>query len=73
MMPNHLESSSSSVQETAEPAPPGWLKLGVVAAASVLAGGLAVAWWYRNTLTKLHQAEEKPINTDFGISEDEDG
>jgi hypothetical protein len=27
--------------------------LGLVSAASALAGGLAVAWWYRKTLTKL--------------------
>ena len=29
------------------------LGLGLVSAASAVAGGLAVAWWYRKTLTKL--------------------
>jgi len=27
--------------------------LGLISAASAIAGGLAVAWWYRKTLTKL--------------------
>jgi hypothetical protein len=27
--------------------------LGLVSAASALAGGFTVAWWYRKTLTKL--------------------
>jgi hypothetical protein len=29
------------------------LGLGIVSAASAIAGGLAVAWWHRKTLTKL--------------------
>jgi hypothetical protein len=29
------------------------LGLGLVTAATAFAGGLAVAWWYRKTLTKL--------------------
>ena len=29
------------------------LGLGLVSAASAIAGGMAVAWWYRKTLTKL--------------------
>jgi hypothetical protein len=47
------------------------VKLGVVAVASVLAGGLAAAWWYRKTLLRLRQADEKHVNPDFGIPEDE--
>jgi cytoskeletal protein RodZ len=35
------------------------LGLGLVSAASAVAGGLAVAWWYRKTLTKL----QNPIVT----------
>jgi hypothetical protein len=31
----------------------GPLKVGLIATASALAGGLAVAWWYRETLKKL--------------------
>jgi hypothetical protein len=41
--------------------------VGAVAAASALAGGLVAAWWYRNTLHKLRQAEESDQNPHFGI------
>jgi len=51
--------------------PSGWLKLGVVAAASVLAGGLAAAWWYRKTLRTLRQAEENGTNPQYGSSVDD--
>jgi homoserine kinase len=36
------------------------LGLGLVSAASAIAGGMAVAWWYRKTLTKL----QNPIAID---------
>ena len=36
-----------------KPKLPKALGLGLISAASALAGGLAVAWWYRKTLTKL--------------------
>jgi homoserine kinase len=36
------------------------LGLGLVSAASAIAGGMAVAWWYRKTLTKL----QNPIVSD---------
>jgi HAMP domain-containing protein len=49
---------------------PGWIKLGVVASASALAGGLAAAWWYRKTLSKLRNAGENDQNPDFRISSD---
>jgi len=35
------------------------LKVGLIATASALAGGLAVAWWYRETLKKL----QNPVNS----------
>jgi hypothetical protein len=35
-------------------------KLGILAASSALAGGLAASWWYRRTLTKL----QNPILSD---------
>jgi hypothetical protein len=70
-MASSFESEKSSASNAADTPPPGWLKLGVVAAASVFAGGLAAAWWYRKTLTRLRQAEEKPVNPHFGISEDD--
>jgi len=36
------------------------LKLGLVSAASAIVGGLAAAWWYRKTLSKL----QNPIAAD---------
>jgi hypothetical protein len=72
-MANHLKSSTSSSSQAEVLASPGWLKLGVVAAASVLAGGLAAAWWYRKTLTQLRQTEEKTENSHFWISGDDSG
>lgn len=35
----------------------GWLKVGAVAAASAVAGGLAAVWYYRKTLAQLREAE----------------
>ena len=50
-----------------------WGKVGVVAAASALIGGLAAAWWYRKTLKKLRQSEEIYQNPEFGMpAEDAD-
>jgi hypothetical protein len=68
-MASSLESSGSQISETESGEPAGWLKVGAVAAASALAGGLLAAWWYRKTLTKLRQAEENAQNPHFGISE----
>ena len=66
-----LESNSLSTLHEANAGRDGWLKLGAVAAVSVLAGGLAGAWWYRNTLRKLHQAAESAPNPESGISNDD--
>lgn len=70
-MTTHLESSTYSVEAASATQPSGWLKLGVVAAASALAGGLAAAWWYRKTLAKLRQVEETGGNPDFCSVEDD--
>lgn len=48
----------------------GLLKLGAVAFASALLGGVAVAWWYRKTLQKLHETGENDNNPHFGIDFD---
>lgn len=47
--------------------------LGLVSAASALAGGLAVAWWYRKTLTKLQNpiATGDVLKSESGQIEDE--
>jgi hypothetical protein len=49
---------------------PSWIKVGAVAAASALAGGVAAAWYYRKTLNYLRQAEIRQGVPDFGISEE---
>jgi len=46
------------------------LKLGVVAVASALLGGVAAAWWYRKTLHKLHESGESSNNPHFGIDDE---
>ena len=53
------------------PAPPGWLKVGAVAAASALLGGMAAAWFYRKTLAQLREAEHKISASGTKIIEDE--
>jgi hypothetical protein len=48
-----------------------WVGVGLVAAASALAGGLATAWWYRKTLHRLQEGEAACENPQYGIlSED---
>lgn len=47
-----------------------WVKIGLVAAGSALAGGFAAAWWYRNTLKTLRQTGETTSNPNFGIARD---
>ena len=44
-----------------------WLKVGAVAAASAVLGGLAAAWFYRKTLSQLREAEDKISNSESGI------
>jgi hypothetical protein len=70
-MTTSLESEGSKGVEAESDRPAGWLKVGTVAAASALAGGLLAAWWYRKTLTKLRQAEENGQNPHFGIPEED--
>ncbi len=42
--------------------------MGVIAAASALAGGLAAAWFYKKTLTQLRQAANDEHNPEFTSS-----
>jgi hypothetical protein len=62
-----LESSISSLEETPNPPRNGWGKWGIVAAVSVVAGGLAAALWYKNAVKSLHRAEEEAKDPNFGI------
>ena len=72
-MANSIESNTSTANKKEEARPSGWFKLGVVAAASALAGGLAAAWWYRKTLTKFRQVDENGTNSQYGNSGDDSG
>ena len=45
---------------------------GVIAAASVLAGGLVATWWYRKTLRRLHETDTSQQNPDFGSDSGEE-
>ena len=51
------------------------LKVTAIAAVSALTGGLAAAWFYRRTLTRLQHAELNGRDSNFGMSEgpDDDG
>jgi len=65
------ESKSSKATPAVARASSGWLKVGAIAAASALAGGLAAAWWYRKTLKTLRQTSETHTNPHFGIPPDD--
>ena len=67
-MTNPLDSDNSTNSKEAVAGRGGWLKLGAVAAVSVLAGGVAAAWWYRNTLKKLQEAQEAAPESHSQIS-----
>jgi len=70
-MATHDESDASAPKDVLEPAHSQWLKVGIVATASALAGGLAAAWWYRKTLKSLRQSSEITPNPHFGIPKDD--
>jgi hypothetical protein len=50
---------------------PTWIKVGTVAAASALAGGLAAVWFYRKTLLGPQNGETATENSNFRISTEE--
>ena len=52
-MENERNEETYRQEGSQKPKLPKALGLGLVSAASALAGGLAVAWWYRKTLAKL--------------------
>jgi hypothetical protein len=52
-------------------APKGWVKVGAIAAASAVLGGLAAAWFYRKTLSQLQEASNDI--TDFPQKATQDG
>ena len=60
-----FESETSSERRAVWRDVPGWLKVGAVAAASALAGGLAAAWFYKRTLSALQHAETMHSSSDY--------
>ena len=74
-MVSTLKSSTSEAKESPSDAaerglaPRGWLKVGTIAAASAVLGGMAAAWFYRNTLSRLREAENDIPETESGITE----
>jgi len=69
-MTTNLESENSVSPPEGGEESPNWFRIGLVAVASALAGGVAAAWWYRKTLNKLHESGEKGKNPQFGIFAD---
>ena len=51
--------SAPRASESSGAAQRSWAQVGVIAAASALLGGLAAAWFYRNTLSRLREAENE--------------
>ena len=73
LMTTDFNSDNSKNLETAEPTAPRWLKLGAVAAASGILGGLAAAWYYRKTLAQLREdGQQGGENPDSDNPEDQD-
>ena len=74
-MSTDLESLASEQQGNAPKShgvvfvPKSWLKVGAVAAASAVLGGLAAAWFYRKTLSQLREAEEKTPDSEIRATE----
>jgi hypothetical protein len=69
-MTSNSESDISNKQTPSDGSRGELLKLGAIAVASALLGGVAAAWWYRKTLRKLHETGENSNNPHFGIDSD---
>lgn len=65
-----LDSASYESDSQSSERLPGWIKVSAIAAASAVVGGLAAAWYYRRTLSRLRQADQNPYDPNFGISEE---
>jgi hypothetical protein len=76
-MTSTSESSTSNTTELPSGVVPtthnrlGWLRVGAVAAASAVLGGMAAAWYYRKTLAQLREAETAlPATAKSAIEDD---
>jgi len=67
---NHSDSIDYEDDSIPDRRLPGWIKVSAIAAASALAGGLAAAWFYRQTLSRLRQADQNLYDSDFGIKKE---
>jgi hypothetical protein len=67
----NLESEALPINAPPKRGFQGWIKVGAIAAASALAGGLAAAWYYRKTLDTLREAESHGENPNFEIPDSE--
>jgi hypothetical protein len=72
-MESNLESESSPETSHREHRQGSWLKVAALAGASALAGGLAAAWFYRKTLTRLQDANSETHGPEPRPWMDEDG
>jgi hypothetical protein len=70
-MAEPVDSDQLPTSEEPQNRPENWVKVGAVAALSAIAGGLAAAWWYRRTLTKLRDADNDPPVAPLATEEDE--
>jgi hypothetical protein len=57
-------------EQSENPTPSKLLRLGLLSVSSAVIGGLAAAWWYRKTLTKL---QNPIIREDIQKSESQNG
>ena len=61
-----LESENRALVREHEKSLSAWIKVGTIAAASAVVGGLAAAWFYRKTLDTFREAEPGEENSEFG-------
>ncbi len=61
---NTNESTTSTVKDINEESIGKWAKIGLLAAVSAAAGGMAAIWLYRETVKKLHETVEFKQNPD---------
>jgi hypothetical protein len=66
-MTSDFESASSATGPESSEGRSRWVKVGFVALASAMAGGLAAAWWYRKTVARLREAEAAADDPHFRI------
>lgn len=69
-MTKYTESDDYVASSAGTTTPSRWIRFGLIAVASAVLGGMATAWWYRNTLIRLRQSDEILPNPQIGISDD---